>query len=370
MYTKQVDKQGNTLPANMYEINIVVNRKTGSPEDNTVAEIQRFIADQAAQGKEFNINYVNLEFDPPFNNVGHARKVVTDMTFLRSLQRAHQNKALYIESEDADLMRVDPLTVINLIDKLDSNPHLDAARGTQDRFPEKLMENDLLFLQRRLWDFTEPFLRRQKYRPGNNPRETWNFTWHRTITGGWNTGYTAEACAMIGGYDSTQVSGEDMSIGEKMTMIRGDGDMPNLDVVGTVPTRSDSSPRRFLGEVVTKVPAYQDFSNEAINKLIRETSLEDLLSQVSSVARITPENLGTFDGLFRGHYGSIKSLTPNEDAAKELYDSIMMWAGFKKEDYSYSKDSVEIHNWDNLKNALESYRERVSNGIRSGRVTR
>ena len=74
------------------------------------------------QGKSFQINYVDVEFDSPFNNVGNARRVITDLTLMRSVERQNQNKLPYIETEDADLVTVDKNTVINIINKLDNNP--------------------------------------------------------------------------------------------------------------------------------------------------------------------------------------------------------------------------------------------------------
>ena len=369
-YVKQTDENGNRLDPNTFEINIIVNRKTGSTPDNSVAEIERFIAESRARGENYRVNYIDLEFNPPLNNVGHARKVLTDLTLLRSLRRTGQTQALYVESEDADLVQIDPKTVINIVKKMDENANLDAVRGIQDRYPETMMKNDLLFLQRRIWDFTELFLRRKKFRPENNPN--WNFTWNRIITGGWNTAYSAEAYALIGGYDSRQTKGEDMTIGEKITMVRGDGSMPNLDVVGRVPTRSDSSPRRFIGELITGKGAYTDtFEDERVNNFIKNATLDELLHSVDSVSRISDVNKGSFSGMFEGHYKSIKNLTLNETEAKEFMDSILMWIGFRKTDYNYTADGgLNITNWDNLKASLDDYRNRHQNSRNPGERTK
>ena len=121
-YTQQVDSNGRPLDPRLYEINIIINRKTGTASDNSVAEIDRFKSDMTTQGKSFQINYVDVEFDSPFNNVGNARRVITDLTLMRSVERQNQNKLLYIETEDADLVTVDKNTVINIINKLDNNP--------------------------------------------------------------------------------------------------------------------------------------------------------------------------------------------------------------------------------------------------------
>ncbi len=358
-YTGQTDQSGSPLNPNAYEINIIINRKTGSPSDNTVQEIQRFIDERKSQGKNFKINYVDVEFDPPKNNVGHARKVITDLALLRSLQRTGATQQLYIETEDADLIRVDPHTVTNLITKLDTNPHLDAVSGIQDRYPEILMQNDYLFLDRRLWDFTGTMLqRRNKYRPENNPN--WHNWWHRTITGGWNTGYTAEAYALIGGHDSGLTMGEDTIIGEKISMIRGDGKNPNLDVVGTVSTRSDSSPRRFINEVITGKGAYtESFTDEELNIRLKTAPLEELLTMISPVARISPDNEESFRNMISWRLDQLKNLSVNNVEAVKDFQLAMTFLGFKNGDFDITPDGhVHITNLDNIKLALEDYRHR------------
>ncbi len=355
-YVQQVDEQGAELDSSLFEINILVNRKTGTLPDNSVTEIQRFIEDQKAKGKNYHINFADVEFDPPLNNVGNARKVLTDITLIRSLNRDNQTKQLYIESEDADLEQIDRKTVINIINKFDQNPHLDAAFGIQDRFPEELMKNDFLFVSRRVWSFAESLLEHRRYRPENNPN--WSYNWNRVATSGWNTAYTAEAIALIGGYNSNLAVGEDQDVGEKITMIRGDGKMPNLDVVGRLPTRTDSSPRRFIGEIITGKPAYSDtFSNEEVNTMLRTLSPEQLQQKIDYFSRLNEKNAKGFLGMFNGYLRFFRKQTPDEQSAREMNNSILFWLGFKKSDYEYNdKGELVVKNWDNLKTALERYR--------------
>lgn len=361
-YTQQTDDAGNKLNPDLYEINIIVNRRIGEIADNTVTEINRFLSEKRAIGENHHVNYVDVEFDAAQANVGNARKTITDLTLLRSLRRTNQQEALYIESEDADLIRVDRYTITNLVKSLDENPHLDAVRGIQDRLPEELMKNDYLFVNQRLHDFMEILLRRDKYRPENNPSwgSKWSFFWHRTITGGWNTGYTAESYALIGGYDKTLTKGEDVTLGEKLTMIRGDGTTPNLDIVGTVGTRSDSSPRRFMHEVLTGQGAYSDaFENEDVNRWIKTASFDELQDAIKPVSRIDQANADKFKALLTNYYSFMGDVTPNQQEAQKLFDSIVMHIGIHKGDYSYNPDgSVSITNLSNLKDALDSYRSR------------
>jgi len=357
-YTKQVDKDGNPIDPNLYEINIIVNRKTGSTADNTVAEIERFKASAATRGQNLQINYIDVEFDAPLNNVGNARRVITNLTLLRSLQRSTQTGQLYIESEDADLISIDQKTVTNIIEKLDENPQLDAVRGIQDRAPEKMMENDFLFLYRRMQDFKEVFLRRKDYRPENNPRGSFN--WNRTITGGWNTAYTAEAYALIGGYNPYMSKGEDMLIGERLSMARGDGLNPNTEIVGRVNTRSDSSPRRYIYEVATGQAAYgENFEDPAVNALIRNKTPEELMESIENLSRIDSANTNLFASMVNNEYQFILGTTPTEADAQDVTKQVMLWLGFKPGDYEFGPShNLIVNNWSNVSTALNGYRER------------
>ncbi|MBI4066524.1 hypothetical protein HY411_02300 [Candidatus Gottesmanbacteria bacterium] len=371
MYVKQVDKKGQPLNPDLFEINVIVNRRTGTTADNTVAEIERFIVDSNARGERFHINYLDVTFDPPYNTVGNARRVMTDLSLMRSLARPNQTQPLYIESEDADLMHVDPKTVVNLVDKLDQNPHLDAAVGIQDRMPEVLMQNDYLFLHRRLEDITGTILeRRKKFRPDMNP--FWHHWQNRNITGGWNNGYTAESYALIRGYDRMRIMAEDTVLGERISMIRGNGTMPNLDVVGNLPTRSDSSPRRFIKQIVTGKSAYSDsFVDEQVNQEIKTATLDELMNRIAHVARIGEENKHKFVGLLQWQYDYIKSIVQDETNARDTYDMVMLFIGLKKDDYAFTPDGkVEIKSLDNLKASLEDYRARHQAPRKSGERTK
>lgn len=355
-YIGQVDKDNNPLPGELFEINILVNRKTGTPADNSVEVINGFINEfEQRTGRRPKVNYFDAELDPPYNNVGYARKLLTDAVLERSLRRADQSAPLYIESEDADLMNVDKRTVINIIDSMDANPHLDAVKGIQDRNPLYLKQNDYLFIRRRAWDFFEILTKDKKYRDPLNPK--WDFTWNRNITGGWNTAYTAEAYALIGGYDNVAV-GEDMTVGEKITMARGDGNVPNLEVVGRVGSRSDSSPRRFIYEIIKDTPAYDDFANEEDNKAIREKSLADALETISDLAELNDSNAEAFHSYLARLVELSRTVTPTEAESRRFTGRLMFFLGFKKDDYEYADGNLVIKNWGNLKQALQQYRVR------------
>jgi len=358
-FSSQVDKDGNPLDISKYELNVMVNRKTGSAPDNSVAVIENFIEKyKKDKGTTPNVNFYDIEIDPPNNNVGYARKLVTDAVLLRSIRRNNQDACLYIETEDADVVSADKKTVVNLIDKLDNNPQLDAVRGVQDRDPSKLKENDYLFMRRRACDFFELLARQKRFADTSNPY--WNYKWNRVVTGGWNTGYTAEGYADIDGYNSV-VAGEDMLIGEKLTMIRGDGNKPNLDVVGKVATRSDSSPRRFIQEVIEGKGAYEDFGNELTNKEIRDKTIPELMEVIKSHARISDTNKVDFSNYINAIHQWTNTVTGGSSVESEqMTRRILFMLGLKKEDYEIDNSNIVVKNWSNFAHSLDSYRKRAT----------
>lgn len=358
LYSHQVDSKGRELDPDIYEINIIINRKKNDTPDNSVSEVERFKKDLKKQEKNIQVNYVDVEFSEPLNTVGNARRVITDLTLLRSVSRVSQEAQLYIESEDADLVRVDPKTIINAVEKLDQNPHLDAVRGRQDRAPEIMMENDLLFLYRRFQDIYEILLRKQSYRLDVNPRASFN--WNRVVTGGWNTAYTAEAYALTRGYSPDKTKDEDMILGERISMLRGDGLVPNTHVIGTVSSRADSSPRRYINEVASMKAAYGgSFEDPSVNKKIRDTSEEKLMEEILPFSRINKDNAWRFQAMLNEEYGFIKETTPNLDEARRVLRTELLMLGFKRKDYKLDESGgIIVENWENVKQALDNYRSK------------
>lgn len=364
-YTKQVDADGKKLNPSVYEINVLVNMEEGDTPDRTVEEVKRFSADHP----EFKINVANIVFPKGKGGVGAARKALTDAVLQRSTNRLVQSGPLYIESEDADHTKVDRKTVVNLIEKFDNNPQIDALRGVQDRTPEIMMQNDLFFLSRRAWDFGEIEMRRQKYRPESS--DTADFTWNRVITGGWNTAYTAESYALINGYDPDMKMGEDMYIGQAISVLRGsteaDGKFKlNTSTIKTVKSRTDSSPRRFLMSFIAGKGPYDDFGNTDKEKELRAKKMEDLLVEAAPYAELNEANKPRLEQELRVLGNFMMERTPDEAAFRKSFGRVLFFLGFKKGDFdlSITKDAdgknhveIKVNKIDNVKAALEDYKK-------------
>jgi len=365
-YLDQRDKDGNPLDPGLFEVNIIVNRKEGTAPDGSVGVINQFIDQYVAShnGQRPNVRFVDVEFKEEIATVGYARKVLTDAALLRSLSRTDQDQPLYIESEDADLTNVDKRVIANLISKLDRNPHLDAVHGIEGRMPEVIKDNDLLVMRRNAWEVFLLMARQKKFRNPNSG--SWNAFANRTITGGWNTGYSAEAYAMIGGYENLR-AGEDLTIGERISMVRGDGNYPNLETIGTVPTRTESSPRRFINEIIRNKSAYDGFGEGPDEQRIRDMPLTDLMSEISDFARISDDNRATFAGEADMFYGWCLSASPTRQDAREMVKRVMRSAGYREGDYTFSGDKLIVTNWDNVTTNLNAYRTQFDRAQRPNR---
>lgn len=354
-YIDQVDNKGDSLDRSLFEINILVNRRKGTPEDKSVKVIENFIEEYTRRydGVRPVVHYANVEMEPEEANIGFVRKLLTDAVLQRSLDRDNQLQPLYIESEDADLIEVDKRTVFNLISKLDKNPHLDAVHGIEGRLLSIIKDNALLLMRRNAWEVFLFNVRQKRFRNPRNPN--WNSFSNRVITGGWNSGYSAEAYAMIGGYEPAR-AGEDISIGERISMMRGDGDYPNLETIGSVPTRTESSPRRFIDEIANKKSAYEDFGDDGNEEAIRGVQLSDAMKRIDEYVDITEDNKPTFENEAQMYYDWARGSTFTLGDARDVARRIMRSVGYEEGDYVFEGDKIHIINWDNVKRNVEAYR--------------
>ena len=331
-YSKQVDKKGNPVDKDIFEINIIINRKVGENPDNSVAVVEEWKRNNPG----YHVNYIDIEFAKEKANVGTARKYITDLSLLRSTSRTKADGPLYIESEDADLTAVDKRTIAKLIEGFDEKPHLDILRGIQDRQPELMQKNELLMFERRLWDFAEVFMRKEVYRPENMQGSS--FIWNRVISGGWNTAYTAESYAEIGGYVPDLI-GEDMKIGQKISLLRGHNDANDNAIINTKTAetsglRSNSSPRRFIDAMTRKISPYDDFENQSL----KDKTIDELLDGVKQYEKASEAHRGNYENAMN----ILKNFIAKEMKQPEASDVFfrVLWAmGLKKDDYIVMPDN-------------------------------
>jgi len=327
-YIQQEDNNGNPINKDLFEINILVNRKEGEEGDKSMEVIDKWKKENPGH----HVNAVDIVFPKSKANVGMARKYITDLSLLRSTERRTASGPLYIESEDADLVSVDRRTVNKLIADFDGEPHLDVLRGIQDRQPEIMSQNDLFFFERRLWDIGEVLLRDESLR--SDRFDNSSFVWNRVISGGWNTAYTAEAYAQINGYVSDTI-GEDMKIGQKISVLRGNGNKINTYTATTSGLRSNSSPRRFIDAMVKHENPYDNFEDQSMKR----KSLTELMMGLKQYEKILPEHKKRYAAGINTLYSFMKGQMGTGRETRRVMQRTLFYVGLKEnEDYVFTKD--------------------------------
>ncbi len=358
-YVKQVDEKGNPINKDLFEINIIINRKEGEKADKST----EIITEWKKANPGYHVNAIDATFPKEKANVGMARKYITDLSLMRSIERKKYNGPLYIESEDADLFSVDKRTINKLINGFDKKPYLDVLRGIQDRQPEIMSKNDLLFFERRLWDIGETTARDLSLRPDKFNKSS--FTWNRIISGGWNTAYTAEAYVQIGGYVSDVIA-EDMKIGQKISVLRGKKDIKdNKFVINTYTAevsglRANSSPRRFIDAMVKQESPYDNFEDQSL----KGKTIEELMTGLKRFERISPEHRQRYESGINAIYKFMKDeMGPGEEAKKSI-EKTLFYMGLKQGenlDYIFNiKNIIEITNkgYEKIGQLLVDYRNK------------
>ncbi len=349
-YVKQVDKKGSPIDKNLFEINILVNRKEGERADRSIEIIEEW----KIKNPGYHVNVIDVVLPKEKANVGVARKYITDLSLMRSAGRTQPGGPLYIESEDADLFSIDKRTINTLISGFDEKPYLDVLRGVQDRQPEVMSQNDLLFFERRLWDIGEMRMRALPLRPDRFNKSS--FTWNRVISGGWNTAYTAEAYAEIGGYVPDTI-GEDMKIGQKISVLRGTKGVPNTYTAETSGLRANSSPRRFIDAMKKQQNPYDNFEDQSM----KGKTLEELMKGLKKFERISPEHRKRYEAGINTLYSFMKG---EMGAGKETRDTMkhtLFYLGLKEnQDYTFTKsDGIEMTDkgYKKIGDSLSQYRD-------------
>ncbi len=323
-YVKQVDENGDMINKDLFEINIIVNRKEGEVSDRSMEIIREW----KLANPGYHVNAIDKTFSKENANVGTARKYITDLSLMRSLARGESTGPLYIESEDADLFSVDKRTIGKLIKDFDNKPYLDVLRGIQDRQPEVMSKNDLFFFERRLWDFGEMLMRDESLRSDKFDKSS--FVWNRIISGGWNTAYTAEVYAEIGGY-VPDVIGEDMKIGQKISVLRGSEDKNKKFVFNTYTAetsglRANSSPRRFLDAMAKQESPYDNFDDQSV----KEKTLDELLGKLKSYELISPEHKSRYEAGVNTFFRFMMQEMGKNEESKKVMTRVLASLGFKK----------------------------------------
>ena len=185
-----------------------------------------------------------------------------------------------------------------------------------------------------------------------------SFVWNRVVSGGWNTAFTAESYAQIGGYVS-DVIGEDMKIGQKISILRGSPNengeyIPNTQTAKASGLRSSSSPRRFIDSMIKNRGAYDDFEDQSL----KDKSLDELLDGIKEYSKATLEQIKKYETSISwvGQFIKEQMVMPQ---AREVYKRVLWGIGLREGQYVLRDDnSIELNSsgMDRIIDLLEKYK--------------
>lgn len=328
---EQFTPAGGPLPREAFEVLLLVNHVEGERTDDTLGRA-------AAWDSPLGLVRHVLDYAHPADEpcpLTMARKILADLAVLRAVSRGCGRAPLYFASEDADILWMDPCQIASMIAALDGDPGLDGVRGQQDRCPWIMVRNPLLLLMRRSWNFTEAHMARRSLRPDRNP--AFHFNWNRVVASGWNTAFSAEAYALIGGYTRERQFEEDMDLGEKISCLRaypdGKSFVPQVNTFGSLPSRSEGSPRRWFYRFSTGVEPYLDTDGYANffrldhEREVKFRTLDDFEAALRPATTLEPANVPLLTAMLQKDLDFLTEARGSERGRAE-YGRILGWLGF------------------------------------------
>ncbi len=171
--------------------------------DKTLAEIERFKKDYPQMNVK--VMYKVIPYEEV--NIGLVRKMLNDAVLYRQHERGKKAPDLIMVSNDADNLGIDPRYVQNFIKRFADNPKLDGVLGQLDWDPEAYTKYPLIHIGTRLFQYYSGLGR--KNRGG-------------IVSSGANFAFKSSIYAGIGGYLDDVQGGEDVAIGQAISLARGD----------------------------------------------------------------------------------------------------------------------------------------------------
>lgn len=275
-----------------------------------------------------------------------ARKLLADIAIYR-ISEVRPNHTVYLLSEDADIERIQTGRMRMALTRLDKQPSIDAIRGIQERSIYAMKQNHLALLERRSWQFTELVLSSHHLRPPQV--DIANFYWNRVVTAGSNVFFSAEIYGQIGGYSEDVVVFEDMDIGQRISVLRGQYSkgqfVPCMSTVCRFVGREESSFARILLSLIQKSHVYQHDGSEFfdVDHIIkRPGAVSLLLAELLPYAELTEDNKWRFENLLADSLSELHRIC-NADVASKLFRRIMFYLGFSPGTYVItSKGAIRI----------------------------
>ncbi len=216
-----------TEPSKDFEIVLFVNRPENTEPDETIDEINKFKKDYP----EMQIRVINEVLPKEKAKIGYVRKVLNDVVLYRHHQRGSDVPDLIMVSNDADNKGLAPTYVENFIHKFEEDPDTDAYLGQLDWDPESYVNNPLVHVGTRLFQYVDAQSRKKGWHIGSSGA---NFAFRSSIYAG------------VGGYLANRAGGEDTALGEAIQSARSGSGRTGIKYGGTRVSRLYTSSRRAI----------------------------------------------------------------------------------------------------------------------------
>lgn len=350
----QLSTDGSALDPTNYELTVATNRPMGVNDDGTYIAVQKFIQSHKLP---ITVNALDLTLPAAIANNGMARRILHDITFMRSLTRRKQLEPLYIAAEDADIKGYDRGAFNAYITALDENLDWSAVRLRTERDPSIMSQVPHLLIKHRFMTMVVSAIRSRAFGPKANPN--YSFRFNRPVPSGYGTAYVSSDLIHAGGFPIVEASG-DLLLGDHLAVLHETADLSkdvNLHrVVGGRPQYVVSSPRRELVAYITGVDAYQGKNFHDMTDLTR-LSEDDLvalaLTKSSETSRIWLEQQLQY-GLER-----IAATASSDQQAERFARNILTILGFTSEVYKLSvRDrhaTITVKYWGAIEELAQSY---------------
>lgn len=332
-YLNQKDKNGNSINPNLFEIIVFENDTESRPKDEAEEEIRKFKTDHP----EIKINYAYRRWGPDdiakgVDTVGNARKYNCDLALLRSEKRGNRTGELIIVNNDADLEKITPIYIADIIEEFDKKDYLDTIVGKRN-LPEWALKKPNIRAAQRTWEIFDSVMR---HGAGTGiPPEERVKGWPGFI--GENSAMRASIYAAVGGYIPTAKLAEDILLGDMIRAARNYDDrrFEYLNRLETI-----KNPRRYLMAMASGIPIYHMYGDYHENKEIRNLNIQDLLKIIPDVFDIDIF-LKDVDAIWQGRhqFGHLG------ETFGAIFDRTMNFMGVK---YKIENDHVVILNADKL----------------------
>lgn len=368
------DKNGTPLAPSTYEFFVLVNTNTRDPLDRTYEEVMEF----KRAHPQIRVSVCEVVIQNEWARIGFVRKLLYDLVLVRASQ-AQLRAPLYLHGNDADAMQADPQQLVTDTKVLDENPNLDAVVGYQEKYPSLLSQTEFIFMQQKVWNlnfiqgaryleqqkvdlYGRAYRRRGPFFMVDNQKMRTVFEDSRVWMCGNSNTVTAEALALIGGYNWDMIVGEDLDIGKRISLLRGGYDddgifTPNIGTVRLVNTRTNGSPRRFVNGIAKQIQYV--YSDEAFQDgRLREETLESMMRAVPpQYCRLTEASKGLFECELWHLYDELRRVIPDPVLARRIMSRSLSFL-FEPGDVEITDtNDVHIHYIGNFSQRLEQYRQ-------------